>query len=679
MNHLKTENSPYLLQHAKNPVDWYPWGKEAFLKASAEKKPVFLSIGYSTCHWCHVMAHESFEDEEVAAVLNRSFISIKVDREERPDVDAVYMEFCQTLTGSGGWPLTVLMSPDQKPFYVDTYLPKKSHHGKMGLLVLLEAVENRWKNDRIHLLKAGDQITGFLRDNSESNSDGTSSKSDHPERLTAQAAAELHTAYDSKWGGFGEAPKFPIPHNLLFLMRYSKRVKNDWFMKMAENTLSKMVQGGLFDHIGGGFSRYSTDRQWLVPHFEKMLYDNALLAFSLLEAYSFTQKTEYETAARRTFRYIFRELTGSQGEFFCGQDADSDGVEGKYYVFTPDEVKNVLGTKNGEAFCNEYHISDYGNFEGKSIPNLMGNFDWETHFSQDIEEKEALYQYRKTRCRLHLDDKVLTAWNGLMILALVKGYSVLGDPAYLRAAIKAKNFLEKNLTDSSGCLFLSWRSGTASIPGQLGDYAFYLCGLLSLYETTFEAELLLRAEELAENMQRLFEDTRKGGYYLYGQDSETLVLRPKDTYDGALPSGNSMAAAALHKLAHLSGKETFRTSAERQMLFMQAQAKERPSGHTMFLLAQLAEEGIEEDVICVTAGTETGQAAKELRDHKNRHPERSFHMLLKTPENAEKLAVAAPFTSEYPLPPSGTMYYVCQNGTCSAPVYSLEETENRNY
>ncbi len=679
MNHLKTENSPYLLQHAENPVDWYPWGKEAFQKASEEEKPVFLSIGYSTCHWCHVMAHESFEDEEVAAVLNRVFISIKVDREERPDVDAVYMEFCQALTGSGGWPLTILMSPDQQPFYADTYLPKNSHYGKMGLLALLEAVENRWKNDRSRLLKAGDQITAFLRDNSESKSDGALSKPDHPERLTAQAAAELHTAYDPKWGGFGEAPKFPIPHNLLFLMRYSKRVKNDWFMEMAENTLSKMVQGGLFDHIGGGFSRYSTDRQWLVPHFEKMLYDNALLAFSYLEAYSFTQKTRYETAVRWIFRYIFRELTGSQGEFFCGQDADSDGVEGKYYVLTPDEVNKVLGAKSGEAFCYKYHISDSGNFEGKSIPNLTGNSDWEAQLSQDTEEKEALYQYRRIRCCLHLDDKVLTAWNGLMILALVKGYSVLGDSSYLQAAIQAKNFIENNLTNRSGGLFLSWRNGTASVPGQLGDYACYLCGLLDLYEATFETELLLRAEELAEIMQKLFEDTRKGGYYLYGHDSETLVLRPKETYDGALPSGNSMAAVALKKLAHLSGKETFRASAERQMLFMRAQAKERPSGHSMFLLAQLAEEGTEADVICVTAGAETGHAAKVLRDYRNRHPEQNIHILLKTPENAEKLAAAAPFTSEYPLPSTGTLYYICQNGICSAPVRSLEETENRNY
>ncbi|QNM04312.1 thioredoxin domain-containing protein [Qiania dongpingensis] len=679
MNHLKTENSPYLLQHAENPVDWYPWGKEAFQKASEEKKPIFLSIGYSTCHWCHVMAHESFEDEEVAAVLNRSFISIKVDREERPDVDAVYMEFCQALTGSGGWPLTVIMSPDQQPFYVDTYLPKNSHYGKMGLLALLEAVENRWKNDRSRLLDAGDQITRYLKDNSESKFGEASPAASHSERLTAQAAAELHTAYDSKWGGFGNAPKFPIPHNLLFLMRYSKRVKNDWFMEMAENTLVKMVQGGLFDHIGGGFSRYSTDRQWLVPHFEKMLYDNALLALSFLEAYSITQKTEYKTAARRTFHYIFRELTGSQGEFFCGQDADSDGVEGKYYVFTPEEIKKVLGTKSGEDFCHKYHISVSGNFEGKNIPNLTGNSNWETQFSQDAEEKESLYQYRRTRCRLHLDDKVLTAWNGLMILALAKGYSVLGDLSYLRAAIQAKNFIEDNMTSRSGGLFLSWRNGTASVPGQLGDYACYLCGLLSLYEASFEAELLLRAEELAQIMQKLFEDTREGGYYLYGQDSETLILRPKETYDGALPSGNSMAAIALQKLAHLSGKEAFRALAEKQMLFMRSRAKERPSGHSMFLLAQLAEEAPVMDVICVTADTDTKQAAAELHDYSSRHPEQSIHMLLKTPENAAKLAEAAPFTSEYPLPPSGTLYYICRNGACSAPVYSLEETESRNY
>ncbi|MDD4797538.1 MAG: thioredoxin domain-containing protein, partial [Eubacteriales bacterium] len=442
-NHLLRETSPYLLQHAHNPVDWYPWGDEAFKKAQAQDKPVFLSIGYSTCHWCHVMAHESFEDDEVAALLNRFYIAVKVDREERPDVDAVYMNACQVLTGSGGWPLTIVMTPDQQPFFAGTYLPQRGNGGRMGLMELLETLAGQWQTNREKLLHAGAQITDFLRE-----------QAARQPAAAALSFAPLHRAFeqfrqsfDAQNGGFGRAPKFPSPHNLLFLLRYGRAEAQPQALSMVEKTLTQMYRGGLFDHIGGGFSRYSTDARYLVPHFEKMLYDNALLALAYAEAAGATGQDLYAWVARRTLDYVLRELTDADGGFYSAQDADSDGIEGKYYVFTPGEVADVLGEQAGRRFCEEYGITRRGNFEGKSIPNLLENPAYLALPDGAVcAAQEKLYAYRLGRTSLHKDDKILTAWNGLMLAALARAYALLGDSPYLPAARRAASFLSSRLS-----------------------------------------------------------------------------------------------------------------------------------------------------------------------------------------------------------------------------------------
>ena len=385
-NRLSKEKSPYLMQHGENPVDWYPWCKEAFEKAQQEDKPVFLSIGYSTCHWCHVMAHESFEDQEVAEILNREYVCIKVDREERPDIDAVYMAVCQAVIGSGGWPLTVILTPQQKPFFAGTYFPKKGAYGRIGLIDLLEHVAKLWKENREELIQEGNEITESIN----LNRSGNGQEADR--KLVDQAAAQLARRFDVKWGGFGHAPKFPTPHNLLFLMRYGSTMQEDGSVKMAQVTLGDMARGGIHDHIGGGFSRYSTDEMWLVPHFEKMLYDNALLLMTYVKAWQHTKSAVFADIAHRTAHYMLRELTNAEGGCYCGQDADSEGVEGKYYVFTPEEILRVLGESNGREFCRMYDITEEGNFEGRSIPNRLKNDEngWERN---DPRLKE-LYDYR---------------------------------------------------------------------------------------------------------------------------------------------------------------------------------------------------------------------------------------------------------------------------------------------
>lgn len=664
-NHLGHEKSPYLLQHAQNPVDWFPWGDEAFAKAKEEDKPIFLSIGYSTCHWCHVMAHESFEDREVAEALNRDFVSIKVDREERPDVDAVYMAACQAITGTGGWPLTVLMTPEQKPFWVGTYLPKRAGYGRMGLLELLEAVGSRWDTNREALTESGEQIAAFLRKRTSAQSEEA-----EPEKALLDHGITLFkSAYDTTWGGFGSAPKFPSPHNLLFLLRASVLEQQESVRQMAEHTLVQMFRGGLFDHIGGGFSRYSTDERWLVPHFEKMLYDNALLVMAYSEAYRLTRRPLYREVIRQTLDYVLKELTDAQGGFYCSQDADSDGVEGKYYLLDPEEVRRVLGQKEGEHFCRWYGITDGGNFEGRSIPNLIDNPRFEED-SPDLRAcRKTLYQYRLGRTRLHRDDKVLTSWNALMIAAAAKAGLLLEEPRYLEAARKAQRFLEENLVDRRGRLLLRWRSGEAAHDGQLEDYAFYAFSLLELYQTTWEVGYLERAVQVARQMLEWFSDRERGGFYLYAEDGEQLISRPKEVYDGAMPSGNSMAALVLTKLAALTGEEEWRRAADRQLSFVAGVLKDYPAGYAVSLLALSLALWPSRELICVTVEEEMPPELRKLL-RENRGVEVS--VLLKTRENTAALARVAPFTAEYPLKPGEILYYFCKNGVCSRPTGNLD-------
>lgn len=432
-NQLKNEISPYLLQHAENPVDWNPWCKEAFEKAKSEDKPIFLSIGYSTCHWCHVMAHESFEDEKTAKILNKYFISIKVDREERPDIDSVYMSVCQAFTGSGGWPMSIFMTWDKKPFFAGTYFPPYSHYGMPGFSDLLNAIANQWNNNRSELLHSADEIIIHLK-NMES-----SGKNLNNTNLIESAVRIFSESFDSVYGGFGSAPKFPTPHNLLFLALYSKQNDNSDILQMVEKTLVQMRKGGIFDHIGYGFSRYSTDKYFLAPHFEKMLYDNALLIIAYSAAYSITRNNFYLHTAEKTAEYVLREMTSPDGGFYCAQDADSQGVEGKFYTFTLSEILDILGDEKGKRFAQVFDITANGNFEGVNIPNLLKSNDLNSDFSDEI---QMLYDYRKKRTRLHLDDKILISWNSLMIAALSALYRASHNENIFRQPKKRRILLK---------------------------------------------------------------------------------------------------------------------------------------------------------------------------------------------------------------------------------------------
>lgn len=528
-NYLINQSSPYLLQHSENPVEWYPWCKEAFARAKKEDKPIFLSIGYSTCHWCHVMAHESFEDQEIADILNKNFVSIKVDKEERPDIDSIYMAVCQAFTGSGGWPTSIIMTAEQKPFFAGTYLPKISRYGMIGLRELLLTVQEKWQNDRETLLRSANQITKILNKNQIQ-----WSKAD--EKILYDAVELYEKGYDETFGGFGDAPKFPSPHNLLFLMKHYKNTGHREALEMAEKTLVQMYKGGMFDHIGYGFCRYSTDPYFLVPHFEKMLYDNALLILAFCMAYEITENPFYKDVSEKIAFYILTEMTSKEGGFFSAQDADSQGVEGKYYVFEPQEIIKLLGEKEGESFNSYYDITEKGNFDGKSIPNLLHNKGFKDNFDEFLPK---IREYRFKRCSLHADDKILTAWNSLMIAALCRLYKVSGDEDYLYAAKKAQRFIESELCENN-TLFVSFRKGRHGDKGFLDDYAFYTYGLLSLYDVTLDSNFLNRAKEIGCKAIDDFYDMKNGGFYLYGKENETLIFRPKEKYDGAMSDRKSV-------------------------------------------------------------------------------------------------------------------------------------------
>ncbi len=618
-----------------------------------------------TCHWCHVMAHESFEDQEAADVLNKYYVAIKVDREERPDIDSVYMSVCQALTGSGGWPLTIIMTPEQKPFYAGTYLPKHSRWGSAGLMDVLSSISNLWENERGKLLEAGDEITGYLnKENAPLKTGGKEPTKD----LFLSAAGILTRSFDEKWGGFGRAPKFPMAHNLIFLLRHYYFEKDKSALQAAEKTLRQMYRGGIYDHIGGGFSRYSTDEKWLVPHFEKMLYDNALLLYAYTEAFAMTGDSLYARISRGILRYIRDVLTDEQGGFYCGQDADSEGVEGKFYTFQKEEIKQVL-KGDADEFCKWFGISEKGNFEGKNIPNLIENENYDTS-SEKLEDLcKKLYDYRVKRTSLHTDDKILTSWNGLMIGALAKSYKVLGDDWCLDAAKKAQVFIEKSLTSEKGRLFIRYREGQAVHDGQLDDYAFYAFGLLELYEASFDIKYLKIASEITEKMLQLFFDKDHGGCYMYAHDRDKLISRPKELYDGALPSGNSVAAYVLSKLYHMTGDIKWQGVLEKQVSYLTREVEKSPANHCFSLLAFQGIIYPSTEIVCAFPEDSILMEIQDLQ--KIQTPDIS--MILKTPLNQEALSETALFTADYPIPPVGSSYYVCRDGACRKPVQGMEE------
>ncbi|MBO5337839.1 MAG: thioredoxin domain-containing protein [Lachnospiraceae bacterium] len=671
-NHLKNQTSPYLLQHADNPVNWYPWCNEAFERAKAEDKPIFLSIGYSTCHWCHVMAHESFEDDRIAEILNRYFISIKVDKEERPDIDSIYMAVCQAFTGSGGWPTTIFLTPDQKPFFAGTYFPKTSSYGRPGLEELLLAVHKKWENNRGTLLESAEEIISFLNGRKVAEGDMVEGKAAAPQYKSAShlidtAFSLYKRSFDEEYGGFGNAPKFPTPHNLLFLMRYYEKSKDAHALKMVEKTLLQMYRGGMFDHIGGGFSRYSTDRYFLVPHFEKMLYDNALLILAYCKAYQITGNQIYCDIAEKTAEYVLREMTSPEGGFYCAQDADSEGVEGKYYLFEPTEILKVLGDKVGEEFNRYFDITEKGNFEGKNIPNLLQHK--ATGESATFPRVEAIsdvnlfeehlptvYEYRKKRYALHLDDKILTSWNGLMIAALCSLYRVTGNESYLNAAKRAKEFIEEKL-EVKGTLHVSFREGQCGGKGFLDDYANMIFALLGLYGATLDKAYLERACFFGEKTIRDFCDREQGGFFLYGKDNEQLILRPKETYDGAVFSGNSAMAYNLVQLYYLTDEERYKEMAEQQLSFMSTEAEHYPTGYAMFLVALWDYLDPPDKITIVLKENEDMASPLPLPC---RIPLDTIVHILKSP------------TKEYPLKDDKTTFYVCKGHSCKPPVNDLD-------
>jgi uncharacterized protein YyaL (SSP411 family) len=665
-NRLIHEKSPYLLQHAHNPVDWYPWSEEVFEKAKAENKPVFLSIGYSTCHWCHVMAHESFESLEVAEILNRDYVCIKVDREERPDVDAVYLSVCIAFHGSAGWPLTVIMTPEQKPFWVGTYLPKTSQYGNLGLLELLSSISQLWKTDRERLLASGENAVHLIQQ--------LEAEKRPAAQLTAKvfqrAVGQLRQTYDADWGGFGAAPKFPTPFNLLFLLRFSSALQDENALRMVRHTLDQMARGGIYDQIGGGFARYSTDEKWLIPHFEKTLYDNALLADVYLKAYEKTGSSFYRLVAGNVLHYVLHELTDEQSGFYCGQDADSEGEEGKYYVFTPEEISAVLGKEEGDEFCRWFGITERGNFEGKSVPNLITNPRYEESNRQVDADCKILADYRRKRTVLHKDDKVLMGWNALMISAFADASMILEEPIYLKAAQNAQQFLAESFVNhQTGRLYHRWRKGDAGIDAQLDDYAFYAFALLKLYQATFQVSYLKEAAKCSRQMVDLFFDQENGGFYLYAKDAESLIGRPKEIDDGALPSGNSAALAVMLWLFKLTGEAVWQSLFQKQSLFYSGYLADSPLASCAALCALTKVLYPSQELLCAVAGEEV---PSELLSFLHRHREQLPFTTVKTKANQKALAELAPYTESYPLPAQGTVYYLCKEGKCSAPVTDLQ-------
>ncbi len=680
-NHLAGQSSPYLLQHADNPVEWYPWCDEAFEKAVREDKPVFLSIGYSTCHWCHVMEHESFENREIAEVMNKYFVSVKVDREERPDLDSVYMSVCQNFTGGGGWPMSIFMTPQQKPFFAGTYFPPETRYGRAGFKDLLLVIAGQWKEHREELLQSAEIVLSYLKEQEKGSRKAAQlMQAEAGSTLADRAVSLFMGSFDAKNGGFGTAPKFPIPHNLIFLLLYAQvraePGQRKEIVRQACFTLERMRRGGIFDQIGYGFSRYSTDARYLVPHFEKMLYDNAMLIIAYCAAYKASGEKMFLDTAKQCASYLFREMANGEGAFYSAQDADSNGGEGRFYTWQYDEVLELLGKEEGRRFCRAFGVTEEGNFEGTNILNRLEETGGSS-LRDFARERKILYAYRRKRAKLHLDDKILTSWNSLAICALSVLYKTTGSRKYLDAAVRAERFIEEKLTEGS-LLYVSWRNGRRSSCAFLDEYAFYTAALISLHEADKEKIYLKRAEQVLEAAQEQFAD-QQGGCFLYGSKNSALITRPKETADGALPSGNSVMAYCLVRLAQLSDKEVYRQRAEQQLRFMCSQAQHYPAGYSMFLIAQLFYDYPPQKITVVLPGWAgrdgDGGEKKSAREKTAVQAMQAVQIenagtvqqvAEKMPLYADITVMEAP-TQEYPLINGQTTYYVCRNHTCLAP------------
>ncbi len=668
-NRLAGESSPYLLQHARNPVDWFPWGPEALAKAKEEDRPIFLSIGYSACHWCHVMEHESFENADIAALMNEHFINIKVDREERPDLDQIYMAAVQAMTGHGGWPMSVFLTPDLKPFYGGTYFPPSDSRGMPGFPRVLLSVQRAWVEKRDDILASAGEMTERLR------AMGTVRPGDGllDQSLLDNAARELLRVFDPRHGGFGSAPKFPHPMDLRVLLRAHLSAGDPQSLAAVRLTLDKMARGGIYDHLGGGFARYSTDERWLAPHFEKMLYDNALLASTYLEAFQLTGSPFYAQVARETLDYVLGRMTSPDGGFYSTEDADSEGVEGKYYVWTLDEVQSVLGPERAKEFAYVYDVTPAGNWEGHSILNLPKPLEQAAALlGRDVsalstalaQDRAQLLCFRESRVPPAKDEKILTSWNGLMLAALAEGSRVLKDLRYLRAAEAAAGFLLDTMRSESGRLMHTCKDGRAKLNGYLDDYANLLDGLTRLFEVSGTARWIESAGQLAEVMLDEFADGA-GGFYYTGKSHEALIARTQELYDNATPSGTAMAATALLRLGALTNRDDRTTAGLAALRSVQVVMEKAPSAAGQSLIA-LDFALLPRREFAVVAGDDPGEFSRALETISERFwPHK---VVAPTPDGR----ATVPLLADRPAREGRTTVYVCENMTCGAPLVGVE-------
>ncbi|MCI0512881.1 thioredoxin domain-containing protein [candidate division KSB1 bacterium] len=684
MNQLQFEKSPYLLQHATNPVNWYPWGEAAFTLARTQNKPVFLSIGYATCHWCHVMEQESFTDPEVAALLNRIFIPIKVDREERPDLDHLYMTVCQMMTGSGGWPLTIILTPAKAPFFAGTYFPKDAQFGRIGLLDLIERIELLWQTRQPQIQDTIAKVQVALQERR------TSPAVEVPTvALLQQTYTQLQQSFDAAHGGFSPAPKFPTPHNLLFLLRYWHHFDQPLALQMVEKTLQAMRAGGIFDQVGFGLHRYATDKKWLVPHFEKMLYDQALLTLVYLEAYQATNQIWYANTAREILSYVLRDLTAPTGAFYSAEDADSEGEEGKYYLWTQAELAASLATEDFEFARTVFGIKEAGNFADPVTQTTSGvNI---LHLPKSLEEfaidfslpaavvaarlgliRERLLSVRRRRIPPLKDDKILVDWNGLMIAALARAAQIFNDQNLADAAKKAVQFILTTLQQPDGRLWRRYRDGAAGIPANLDDYAFFIWGLLELYEATFKSEYLQASLELNATLLEHFWDQSAGGFFFSADDAEALLVRQKMIYDGALPSGNSVAQLNLIRLSRFTGRTDLAQYAQKIIQAFLGTVRLTPMAYTFFMSALdwALTSGFEIVIAGEPNAEDTQKFLHEIRQH---YLPNKVVVLRPTAPTLPSITELAPFTRQQTSLNGRATVYVCRDYQCALPTQDVRE------
>ncbi|MBI1741577.1 thioredoxin domain-containing protein [Candidatus Acetothermia bacterium] len=680
-NYLIHETSPYLLQHAYNPVGWYPWGKEALAKAKVEDKPILLSIGYSACHWCHVMEHESFENETIARFMNEHFVNIKVDREERPDLDEVYMTAVQLMTGQGGWPMTVFLTPDLKPFFGGTYFPPEDRPGLPGFLTVLHSIAEVYKNERSAVVEQAERLKQHLQ------KIATGPSGESLSLLTQDLLQRAYTSaleiFDREQGGFGRAPKFPHSMELSLLLRYWRRTHDPDALHIVELTLEKMARGGMYDQLGGGFHRYSTDARWLIPHFEKMLYDNALLVWIYLEAYQATHKPFYRRIVEETLEYVLREMTSSEGGFYATQDADSPGGEGAFFSWIPQEPKAVLGEKEGALICEYFGVTEAGNFEhGKSVlhlPYALEEFSTRSNLSATELEalikhaKAALFQAREQREKPGRDEKILTAWNGLMISSFARASQILEDKRYLEAAENAARFCLKSL-NKDGKLLRSYKDGQAKFNAYLEDYACLITGFLDLYEASFELEWLKEAQALSKVIVEKFWDESNGGFFFTSKDHEMLVARSKSAYDGATPSGNSAAVLALLRLAELTSDSDLRKKTEQTLRLFRDLMEQAPNGFSHMLCALDFYLGPTQQIAIV--GDKSDSRTQKLLStiHQQWLPNKVL-ALKESRRSVPELENAVPLLKDKTLKSDIPTVYVCENYACKTPVTDPQDLE----